>query len=62
MSDASTIIKAALAAHTMEQTLAVQAMIAKAVGATYQRPIGDRWSNVGLLTRVGSTDTSCWRT
>ena len=56
MSKPNEIIAAALAARTTEDARVVQAMIASSVGGAYQRPVGDRWMNLGLLTRVGNTD------
>ncbi|NOX23400.1 MAG: hypothetical protein GXP36_09960 [Actinobacteria bacterium] len=48
------IVEAALAARTTEEAAKVQDLIEVAIGARYQRPIGDRWNNQGLLTASGS--------
>ena len=56
MSAQKLIVDAALAARTTSDAQAVQALIAADVGETYQRPLGDRWSNVGLITRSGNAD------
>lgn len=49
------IIKTALAARTVEEADAVQQLIAKAIGARHQRPLGDTWNNQGILTGSGSS-------
>ena len=49
------IIEAALAACTVDEADAVQQLIANAVGARHQRPLGDTWNNQGILTGSGSS-------
>lgn len=56
MSTAARIIKAALAARTVREAEAVQDLIAKEVGHRYERPLGDRPSNFGLISTGGSYD------
>lgn len=56
MSTAAWIIKAALAARTVREAEAVQDLIAKEVGHRYERPLGDRPSNFGLISTGGSYD------
>lgn len=48
------IIEAALAAATAEEAFAVNEMIRAEVGAEYQRPVGDRFNNYGLMAASGS--------
>jgi hypothetical protein len=55
MSDARAIIDAALAARTAVDAMKVDDMLA-AIGASYERPIGDRVNNFGLVTTSGSYD------
>ena len=54
--EAAEIIERALSARTPDDALGVQNLIERRVGASYQRPLGDRWSNRSHLTRVGNTD------
>lgn len=49
------IVQAALDARTPKDADAVQALIEGAIGVRYQRPVGDRWNNQGLLTASGSS-------
>jgi len=49
------IVGAALAATTAQHAHEVQELIAAAIGHRYQRPVGDRWNNVGFLTASGSS-------
>lgn len=56
MSLAAKIINAAVAARSTEDAAAVQDLIIADVGAGHQRPVGDRWNNLGHLTRPGSAD------
>ncbi|RIK03130.1 MAG: hypothetical protein DCC48_17190 [Acidobacteria bacterium] len=49
------IVKAALAARTVDQADAVQQLIAKSIGTRHQRPLGDTWNNQGILTSSGSS-------
>jgi hypothetical protein len=56
MSKASDIIRAALAARTLEDALKVNALIAADIGARYERPLADRRANLGLMSAVGSYD------
>ena len=53
--DNAKIAKAALGARTMAEALAVQDMIESAVGARFERPLGDKGNNQGLLTQSGSS-------
>lgn len=48
------IIRAALTATTAEEALAVNQMIREDVGAEYQRPVGDRFNNYGMMASSGS--------
>lgn len=50
------IIEAAVAARSEQDAAAVQKLIAADIGARNQRPVGDRWNNLGHLTRPGSAD------
>jgi hypothetical protein len=56
VSTAARIIKAALAARTVREAEAVQDLIANEVGHRYERPLGDRPSNFGLISTGGSYD------
>lgn len=56
MSTASDIISAALLARTSADATAVNELIADSIGARFERPIGDRINNFGLLTTSGSYD------
>ena len=56
MSESRDIIKAALAARTPASARAVQDMIEAAIGSRHERPLGDRWNNLGLLATAGSFD------
>ena len=49
------IVEKALAARTVDDAAAVQQMIAEAIGARHQRPLGDTWNNQGILTGSGSS-------
>lgn len=44
------IVEQALSARTPEEAAAVQDLIASAIGERYERPLGDRWNNQGILT------------
>src|SRR4051812_37310605 len=48
------IIAAALKASTYDEALAVAALIEAHIGARYQRPVGDRFNNYGLMASSGS--------
>ena len=50
-----TIVEKALAARTVDDAAAVQQIIAEAIGARHQRPLGDTWNNQGILTGSGSS-------
>jgi hypothetical protein len=57
MSDITTsIISAALEATTLEHATEVQKLISAAIGAEFQRPVGDKWNNHGLMGAAGSFD------
>jgi hypothetical protein len=49
------IIRAALEAATFEQAVEVNEMICADVGAEYQRPVGDRFNNYGLMAASGGS-------
>ena len=49
------IIEQALDARTLEEATAVQELIASAIGARHQRPLGDTWNNQGILTGSGAS-------
>jgi len=49
------IVEQALAARTVDQAAAVQDLIAAAIGARHQRPLGNTWNNQGILTGSGSS-------
>ena len=53
-SNAGAIIKAALAASTLDDALEVERLIEGDIGHRYQRPIGDRFNNYGLMASSGS--------
>jgi hypothetical protein len=48
------IISAALSASTYDEAVAVAKMIEQAVGGRYERPVGDRYNNHGLMASSGS--------
>jgi hypothetical protein len=52
--NATAIIDSALKAVTYEDAIAVAGLIEKDIGARYQRPIGDRFNNYGLMASSGS--------
>ena len=49
------IVEHALDARTPEEAAAVQDLIASAIGARHQRPLGDTWNNQGILTGSGAS-------
>src|SRR5438128_681035 len=49
------IIERALASRTVEEADAVQKLIAEAIGARHQRPLGDKGNNQGILTGSGAS-------
>ncbi len=49
------IVTAALSARSREEADRVQDLIEAAIGARYQRPVGDKWNNQGMLTASGSS-------
>lgn len=53
-SKAAAIIEAALAASTLEDALEVERLIEADIGNRYQRPIGDRYNNFGMIASSGS--------
>ena len=53
--DKKKIIEQAWAARTVDQAGAVQDLIASAIGARHQRPLGNTWNNKGILTGSGSS-------
>ncbi len=56
MTSARRIIEAALSARTLAEAEAVQDLIAAALGRRFERPIGDRVNNFGLISTGGSYD------
>lgn len=48
------IIAKALAASTYDEAVAVADLIERNIGARYQRPVGDRYNNYGLMASSGS--------
>lgn len=50
------IIQAALEATTDADAIRVSRMIESDIGAAFQRPVGDRWNNYGLMASSGSYD------
>ncbi|MGA4993820.1 hypothetical protein [Nonomuraea bangladeshensis] len=48
------IIESALNASTYEEAVAVARMIERHIGVRYQRPVGDRFNNYGLMASSGS--------
>jgi len=56
MTAARKILKAAVTARSQHHAAALQELIADDIGARHQRPVGDRWNNIGHLTRPGSAD------
>src|SRR5947208_16541189 len=56
MSAARDIIRAALAARTLADAQKVDEMLEAAVGHRYERPVGDKVNNFGLMTTSGSYD------
>ncbi|AZG47181.1 hypothetical protein [Gordonia insulae] len=55
MSNNKRIVKAALAARSIEEAEIVQQSIARALGTRYQRPLGDKGNNQGILTGSGAS-------
>ena len=53
---AKAILEAASAVVTYKDAQAVNAMIAKAVGAEYRRPLGNTWNNFGMVSQAGDFD------
>lgn len=49
------LIDAAVKATTADDANKVQELIESFVGARYERPVGDRWNNLGMLTASGSS-------
>ena len=49
------IVEQALGARTPEEAAAVQKLIASAIGARHERPLGDTWNNQGILTGSGAS-------
>ena len=49
------IVERALKARTPEEAAAVQDLITSAIGARYERPLGDTWNNQGILTGSGAS-------
>jgi hypothetical protein len=56
LNNGGSIIAAALQATTPAHAAEVQKSIALAVGTEYQRPVGDKWNNHGLMGAAGSFD------
>ncbi len=50
------IVAKALAASTVADAAAVQELIRAAFGERFERPLGDTWGNMGLITGGGSFD------
>src|SRR5215216_851298 len=55
MTNAQQIINVALAATTYEDAVAVAKLIETDIGAAYQRPVGDRVNNYGIMTSSGGS-------
>ena len=49
------IVEQALNARTPAEAAAIQDLIAAAIGARHQRPLGDTWNNQGILTGSGAS-------
>src|SRR5262245_27907419 len=56
MSKAHDLIRAALQARTGDDAEAVQRLIEQQIGARHERPLGERWNNIGLISSAGSYD------
>lgn len=56
MSTGGEIIEAALAARTVDDAKKVDELIAAEVGHRFERPVGDKVNNFGLITTSGSYD------
>jgi len=56
VSNATRIIEAALAARSVHDAEAVQGLIANEIGRRFERPVGDRVNNFGLISTGGSYD------
>jgi len=56
VSSATRIIEAALAARSVHDAEAVQGLIANEIGRRFERPVGDRVNNFGLISTGGSYD------
>lgn len=48
------IIEKALAAATLDDAIEVERLIREDIGAEYQRPVGDRYNNYGMMASSGS--------
>jgi len=48
------IIKAAVEARTVDDAQRINQMIEADIGGRFQRPLGDRWNNFGLMASSGS--------
>ena len=56
MNNAKRIIEAALATRSLRQAEKLQEAIAADIGARYERPVGDKVNNIGLMSTAGSYD------
>ncbi len=56
MSNADQLVRAALAATTLDDAIRLQNQLAAAIGAEYMRPLADRWNNHGLMGQAGTFD------
>lgn len=56
MRSAHRIVEAALSARSLAEAENVEKLIAAAIGARYERPVGDRVNNFGLISTGGSYD------
>jgi hypothetical protein len=48
------IIEAAISAATYEDAIQIESLIKADIGAEFQRPVGDKYNNIGLMASSGS--------
>jgi hypothetical protein len=56
VNNARKIIQAAIAARTLREAHGLQELIAADIGARFERPVGDKVNNFGLMSTAGSYD------
>ncbi|HVM34104.1 MAG TPA: hypothetical protein VM784_02050 [Actinomycetota bacterium] len=56
MSQAADLVRRAIKARTYSEAVRIQDGIGRVVRGEHQRPLGDRWKNIGLVSGSGSFD------